>query len=514
VGLVGTVDLVSELPDPPYLPHPPYPRYRSLRALKPCATLIIFFILTGHPVAQQPAAALVRLQHDIDALVAAPAFERGSVAIVVRSLATDETVYTLNAPRLMMPASTLKIVTLAAAGERLGWDHAYETRIVADGPVDGGTLEGNLVIVGSGDPSLDRPAIDSWAAQIKMLGVTKVTGRVLADARAFSGEGIGFGWSWDDLAYYYAAPIAAVQFRENAVDITVRPGPSPDAPVSYELMSPEITGLRIENRMSTGARTAALEFVARRAANSPTVVLEGVLPVGSPPVVRTLSVHDPVRYLAAAFTEALLAAGVALGGPPPLDASADAARDYSRETPMVTHRSAPLRVLAQRLMEVSQNQYAETLIKTIGAQAGAPTFEGGLKAIESVLASWGIAADAAILRDGSGLSRYDYVTAELLVQVMTRMYRDPAQRAPFLATLNVAGQSGTLATRMKNTPAVGNVRAKDGSMAGVRALSGLVNTAGDEPLAFAILVNNFAAPGPTVTAAIDAIVVRLAGFRR
>ena len=94
------------------------------------------------------------------------------------------------------------------------------------------------------------------------------------------------------------------------------------------------------------------------------------------------------------------------------------------------------------------------------------------------------------------------------------MYRDPAQRAPFFSSLNVAGENGTLATRMKNTPAVGNARAKDGSMAAVRTLCGLVNTAGDEPLAFAILVNNFAAPGPTVVAAIDAIVARLAGFRR
>ena len=143
------------------------------------------------------------------------------------------------------------------------------------------------------------------------------------------------------------------------------------------------------------------------------------------------------------------------------------ARDYSAAAPVVIHRSAPLRVLARRLMEVSQNQYAETLIKTIGAHAGAPTFDGGLKAIESVLASWGIAAGGAILRDGSGLSRYNYVTAELLVEVLARMYRDPAQRAPFFSALNVAGESGTLATRMKNTPAVGNARAKDGSMADV-----------------------------------------------
>ena len=484
--------------------------------LKPCATFLTLLILVAHPVAQQraPARAVAQLQRDVDAILATPAFDRGAVGIVVRSLATDETVYTLNAPRLMMPASTLKVVTLAAAAERLGWDYTYETRIVADGRVESGTLEGNLVIVGSGDPSLDRPALDSWAAQIKMLGVTKVTGGVLADARAFRGEGLGFGWSWDDLAYYYAAPIAAVQFRENAVDITVRPGSAPDAPVIHELMPAGITGLRIENRMSTGARTAIAEFVARRAANSATVILEGVLPVGSPPLVRSLSVHDPVRYLAAAFTEALIAAGIALGAPPPPEAGNDAARDYSAATPFVIHRSAPLRVLARRLMEVSQNQYAETLVKTIGAQAGAPTFEGGLKAIESVLASWGIAAGESILRDGSGLSRYDYLTAELLVQVMTRMYRDPAHREPFFSTLNVAGQSGTLAARMRNTPAAGNARAKDGAMAAVRALCGLVNTAGGEPLAFAILVNNFAGPGPAVTAAIDAIVARLASFRR
>jgi D-alanyl-D-alanine carboxypeptidase/D-alanyl-D-alanine-endopeptidase (penicillin-binding protein 4) len=284
--------------------------------------------------------------------------------------------------------------------------------------------------------------------------------------------------------------------------------------VTFELTPAGITGLRIDNRMNTGPRAAAPEFVARRAANSATVILEGVLPVGGAPLMRSLSVHDPVRYLAAAFTEALLEAGIALGGLPPLDAGVGAARDYSAAVPVVIHRSAPLRVLARRLMEVSQNQYAETLIKTVGAHGGAPTFDGGLKAIEAVLESWGIAVSGAILRDGSGLSRYDYVTAELLVEVLARMYRDPAHRAPFFSSLNVAGQTGTLAGRMKNTLAVGNARAKDGSMAGVRTLCGLVNTAGDEPLAFAILVNNFAAPGATVSTAIDAIVARLANFRR
>jgi D-alanyl-D-alanine carboxypeptidase/D-alanyl-D-alanine-endopeptidase (penicillin-binding protein 4) len=354
-----------------------------MAGLKACTTIAILLVLSprqpaARPGTAPPASAVAQLQHDIDGVLGAPALERGWAGVVVRSMATNERLYALNARKLMMPASALKVVTLAAAAERLGWGYTYETRVVADGAVDGDSLDGNLVIVGSGDPSLERPALDAWAGQIKSLGIARVTGVVLADARLFKGEVLGFGWSWDDVPYYYAAPIAAAQFHENAVEITLMPGPSPGTPLVYGLTPPGINGLQIENRMQTGAATATAEFVARRAPHSPSVVLEGVLPAGSRGEAHALSVNDPVRYLAAAFTEALLAGGVALGGPPPLDADADVTHDYSGTTPLVTHRSAPLRVLARRLMEVSQNQYAETLIKTMGAQAGTPTFEGGL----------------------------------------------------------------------------------------------------------------------------------------
>jgi len=454
------------------------------------------------------------LRRSIDRIVAAPALERASWGVLVRSLDTDETIYSMNPGKLMMPASALKVVTVAAAAERLGWNHAYETRVVADGVVAGDTLDGNLVIVASGDPSLDRPTLDVWASQLKALGITRVTGTVLADARAFSGEGLGFGWSWDDLAYYYAAPIAAAQFRENAVDLTLRPGPSAGTPPLYEITPAGISGLRLDGRMTTGTATATPEFVARRAPGSPVVVLEGIVPAGSRPVSHPLSVHDPVRFLVEGFTEALRDGGIAVGAPLPADASVDRTKDFADARLLLTHRSAPLSVLARRLMEVSQNQYSETLVKTMGAQAGNPTFEGGLKAEEALLASWGLAPDAVVLRDGSGLSRYDYVTPDALVQVLSHMYRAPAHRGPFFSVLNIAGQDGTIAARMKNTPAAGNARAKDGAMAGVRSLCGIVRTMDGEALVFAVLANNFAAPASAVTTAIDAIIVQLASFKR
>jgi D-alanyl-D-alanine carboxypeptidase/D-alanyl-D-alanine-endopeptidase (penicillin-binding protein 4) len=265
--------------------------------------------------------------------------------------------------------------------------------------------------------------------------------------------------------------------------------------------------------MQTGPAATAVEFVARRPANSASVILEGTLPAGGRPVVQRLSIHDPPRFLAAALTEALIARGVAVAAPES-DGESALSRDYSTANALVTHKSVQLRTLARRLMEVSQNQYAETLIKTMGAQTGTPTFDGGLKAVESVLASWGIAEGDAVLRDGSGLSRYNFVTPRLLVQVLTRLHREPAHSGPFLSALNVAGQGGTLATRLKDTAAAGNARAKDGAMSGVRALCGFVSTRDQETLVFAILINNFSGPGPAATAAIDAIVAKLAEFRR
>ncbi len=462
-----------------------------------------------NPPSARTQSSLLALRRDVDSILAAPALERTSWGILVRSLTTNETLYSLGADKLLMPASALKIVTLAAAAERLGWSHTYETRIVTDGTVHGDTLDGNLVIVGSGDPSLDRPALESWTDQLKTLGVAKVTGGVRADSRAFAGAALGFGWSWDDVPYYYAAPIAAAQFHENAVDVRLTPGSVPGPPVAWELAPPG-SGLSVTNRMTTGAAAAAIEFVARRAPGSSSVVLEGVVPAGGAPIVQSLSVDDPARYLAAAFTAVLAAKSVTVGN---LESSI-APRGLEPSTVLIVHHSAPLSILARRLMEVSQNQYAETLIKTLGAREGAPTFEGGLHVVESVLASWGIGPESTVLRDGSGLSRYDYVAPDALVQVLTRMYRDPVHNSQFVSSLNVAAQTGTMAGRFRNTAAAGNARIKDGSMASVRSLCGIINTRDGEPLAFAILANNFSVPGSTVSGAIDAIVVRLAVFER
>src|SRR5262249_12401487 len=149
--------------------------------------------------------ALFSLVNDIDDILAAPALERSYWGVFVRSLKTDEVLYARNARKLMMPASNLKIVTLAAAAERLGWDYTYGTRGIADGPINSGTLVGDLVVFGSGDPSLglvdgiSTGVFDDWAEQLKARGIRAIRGRIVGNDDLFDDEMLGFGWSWDDL---------------------------------------------------------------------------------------------------------------------------------------------------------------------------------------------------------------------------------------------------------------------------------------------------------------------------
>ena len=451
----------------------------------------------------------------------------------MRSLKSGDTLYAFNPQKLLIPASNLKIVTLASAAERLGWDYAYETQILAVGAIDAGTLDGDLLVVGSGDPSLvaadgmSSRVFDEWAGRMKALGVRTILGRVVGDDNAFDDEELGFGWSWDDLPEEYAAGVSALQFNENAARVTIRPGAAAGELASIDLTPPG-TGLVIDNGLKTGAPDSPPSIAARRLPGSPRLELRGSIPLGAMPVTRVVSVDNPTLFAVAALRDALIARGIDVRGPA-VDID-DLAHPPKRSdgVALITYRSPPLSTLAVRLMKASQNLYAETLLKTLGirrvsevsdvsdtcAAACGASAAAGRAAVQATLRAWGVPVDALIQRDGSGLSRYDYVTAEALVAILTHVDRDETLRGPFEASLPIAGRDGTLANRMKGTAAEGNARAKTGSMSNVRALSGYITSADGEPLVFSILANNFETTADVINRATDAIVVRLAQFRR
>lgn len=473
---------------------------------------------TPSPSSSRPSAAIQKLHDDLDAMIRLPALGRASWGVAVLSLDRKETLYTASPDTLLMPASALKVVTLATAAKRLGWSYAYETRLLGIGAVDSGFLDGDLLVVGSGDPSIDdwdgaaSTLFASWADRLKAAGVRTIGGRLVGDDNQFDDEGLGPGWAWDDLGASYATGAGALQFNQNTARARIAPGAAAGLPAAIEI-SPPSGGLTVRNRVmtATAGTTPAVEL--RRSPGSGVVELRGVVSEGSAPFFQNLSVDNPTLFFVTALRDALVANGIEVRGPAvDIDLIPDPPRREDG-VPLVTHRSMPLSSLSVTMMTLSQNLYAETLLKTMG-DGEVRDLPAGRKAALAVLEGWHVDPQDVLLADGSGLSRYNLITAKALATVLGEVAADTALGPLFEASLPIAGRAGTLAARMGGTRAEGNARAKTGSFSNARALAGYLRTADGERVAFAMMANNFGTPPGMVERAMDAMVVRLAEFTR
>lgn len=441
----------------------------------------------------------------------------------IRSVDTGESIFTHNGDRLMMPASNMKILTLATAAQTLGWDYLFPTVLETTAPVDGGVLKGDLIVRGSGDPSINTrgnrasAVFDDLAKALNGAGITAIDGRVIGDDQAFEDEGIGPGWSWDYLEAGYASPVGALQFNENVAELTIVPGAEAGDPAVVRLAAG--SGLILTNRATTvpaGAERPRLNV--HRRIDRPELEVTGTIAMGAKPVTRTVAVINPTLFFAQGLKDALIARGIAVSGEAVDgdDLAAELARAASLERrTLVTAQSPPLREIATTLMKVSQNQYAETLLKAVAAKtSGIGTTDGGRDAAAALFTSWNIPRDAYVMSDGSGLSRYNYVAPSTLTTVLRRMYLDPVHHDAFLATLPIAAKDGTIANRMRKTRAAENAKAKTGSIANVRSLSGFVTTRDGETLVFSIMANDFVIPSATVDWIADLAVETLANYTR
>jgi D-alanyl-D-alanine carboxypeptidase/D-alanyl-D-alanine-endopeptidase (penicillin-binding protein 4) len=465
--------------------------------------------------------AVRQLRQDLARVFGAPIMARAAWAVEIRSLDTGERLYELNPGRLMMPASNMKILTLAVAAEVLGWDHRFATILETAAPVEAGVLKGDLLLRGGGDPTINsrdgRAAaiLSEWAAALRGAGIYEIDGRIVGDDQAFDDEGVGQGWAWDYLQFGYAAPVGALQFNENLAALTVRAAAEPGNPAEVTLSAG--SGLRLLSRVTTTAAGSSSDVSYRRRLDEPVLEVTGTIAAGSAAISRTVSVVNPTVFFAQSVRDGLVERGIRVTGPAVDldDVAAELAGSVQERRAITATRSPALREIGVVLMKVSQNLYAETLIKAIGAaRGGLGTFEGGLNAVRATLTSWGVPLDAYVLADGSGLSRYNYVTADTVVVVLEQMYKSDRHREPFLATLPIAGKDGTINTRMRRTRAEGNAVAKTGSIANVRSLSGYVRTRDGERLLFSILANDFVIPAATVNWIADLAVEHLANFTR
>jgi D-alanyl-D-alanine carboxypeptidase/D-alanyl-D-alanine-endopeptidase (penicillin-binding protein 4) len=477
-----------------------------------------------HPPSSAPAAsrAVRELRANLAQVFGASIMDRGVWGVDVRSIDTGERLYDLNPGKLMMPASNMKVLTLSAAAETLGWDYRFTTTLETSAPITAGILQGDLIVRSNGDPTINsrggraNAVFDEWASALRAAGISSITGRIVGDDQAFDDEGIGDGWAWDYLQYAYAAPVGALEYNENAATLTIAPGAESGSVASVSLSRG--AGLEVINRAITGATGSAGTIDYRRRLDCPVLEVSGTIPAGAAAETRTVAVVNPTIFFAQALKDGLITRGIAVGGDAvDLDdiAAELQARGPLERRALVTTTSPPLSEIATVLMKVSQNLYAETLLKTLGAsQGGLGTAAGGRRMVAQTLTTWGIPADSYVMFDGSGLSRYNYVTARAITTTLEHMYKDARHKDAFVATLPIAGKDGTISTRMRRTRAEGNAVAKTGSIANARSLSGFVRTRDGEMLVFSILCNDFVISAATVNWIADLGVEILSNFTR
>lgn len=428
-----------------------------------------------------------------------PFLGRAVLATKVQALGSGEVVEEQHADKLLTPASTVKLITAMALLDDLPSDLVLETPIVATGTLRNGLLDGDLVVVGAGDPSLSASAIEAWADVLVASGLRRIRGSVVVDDRLFSPVVLGEGWMWDDATTRFSPPVTALMIGGNVVQIQVI-GAEPGDPV-------RVRGhacLAVDNRAVTVDPLVETQLLTRRLPGGSDTLLLGNTTPGARHHL-TISLPDPPACAAAMLSMALEDRGVDVLGRPRL---IDPDEDLGRVQVLHTHRSPPLRDLLRHMLVQSDNLYAEALMRLLDPSTAGRDFQGARPALERLMRSAGVPDDAWLLVDASGLSRYDQLTAEALVRLLRYAWQRPW--GDELRDLLPSSGEGTLRARLVGGPAAERVAAKTGSMTGVFNIAGYVFPEEGEPLAFAMLSNGVVQPGSAVRYTQDLALQRLA----
>jgi D-alanyl-D-alanine carboxypeptidase/D-alanyl-D-alanine-endopeptidase (penicillin-binding protein 4) len=413
----------------------------------------------------------------------------GNWGVMVTSVSRGDTLFARNPGDELKPASTMKLFTTGLAFDRFGPQYQFSTDVLRDGAVSSdGTLQGNIILRGDGDPSLSGRFLDggpnapmaALAQRVVAAGIKRVTGDVIGDASAFDDARIPDGWLNRYLGAGYAARVSGLSLNENVVWVVVSPGSGSKANVALEPMTTTMTV--VNNARTVAGRGTSLRMSKR---TDGTVTVSGS--IGRSAGVHRYSyvVDDPASFTTGAFRAALQAAGVTVGG------ATRMAVTPPKAVKVASIASPPLARMVSAMNRESINHYAELLFRD-GARGPQRTVQGsaanGNHAMHQFFARVGADTARIFNADGSGLSVNDRLTARSMIQLLD--YAHHASWGPeFHASLPVAGESGTQRKRMKGSPAQGNLHAKTGTTNDVIALAGYVTATDGEVLAFSFLYN-------------------------
>ena len=473
--------------------------------------LICLHLLAG---AQTPAPVKWVLQ--------APYMRGASFSLVVKDVQEGRTVYSYDTDRLQSPASVLKTVATATALEILGEDYRYPTTLEYDGILENGTLEGNLYIKGSGDPSLgsshfapgQNKFLSTWIAALQKAGIKHITGSVISDESIFDTEGVSIKWLREDMGNYYAPGSYGISIFDNMYKLSLQTGAAGTRPV-LKGTEPDIPFIRFKNYLKAAPVSSDSAYIIGAPLDD-VRYLYGVLPANREAYVLKGDIPDPALYLARYLTDQLQQKGIRVDGSPScyrIEVEENRWKKGERKE-IVTTYSPTLREIASICNHVSHNLYADALVKTVGLQYKPrrnemiSSFGRGVQVVKEYWEKKGLDVFPLRMNDGSGLAPADKVSAGFMGELLVYMATESAVSDAFIASLPQAGIEGSVRNFLKGSKLQGKAHLKSGGITGVRSYAGYITKDG-RTYAVAVFSNNYSCPMSRMTRALEKLLLQL-----
>ena len=455
-------------------------------------------------------------------LLQAPYMRGASFSLVVKDVQEGRTVYSYDTDRLQSPASVLKTVATATALEILGEDYRYPTTLEYDGILESGTLEGNLYIKGSGDPSLgsshfapgQNKFLSTWIAALQKAGIKHITGSVISDESIFDTEGVSIKWLREDMGNYYAPGSYGISIFDNMYKLSLQTGAAGTRPV-LKGTEPDIPFIRFKNYLKAAPVSSDSAYIIGAPLDD-VRYLYGVLPANREAYVLKGDIPDPALYLARYLTDQLQQKGIRVDGSPScyrIEVEENRWKKGERKE-IVTTYSPTLREIASVCNHVSHNLYADALVKTVGLQYKPrrnemiSSFGRGVQVVKEYWEKKGLDVFPLRMNDGSGLAPADKVSAGFMGELLVYMATESAVSDAFIASLPQAGIEGSVRNFLKGSKLQGKARLKSGGITGVRSYAGYITKDG-KTYAVAVFSNNYSCPMSRMTGALEKLLLQL-----
>ena len=455
-------------------------------------------------------------------LLQAPYMRGASFSLVVKDVQEGRTVYSYDTDRLQSPASVLKTVATATALEILGEDYRYPTTLEYDGILENGTLEGNLYIKGSGDPSLgsshfapgQNKFLTTWIAALQKAGIRHITGSVISDESIFDTEGVSIKWLREDMGNYYAPGSYGISIFDNMYKLSLQTGAAGTRPV-LKGTEPDIPFIRFKNYLKAAPVSSDSAYIIGAPLDD-VRYLYGVLPANREAYVLKGDIPDPALYLARYLTDQLQQKGIRVDGSPScyrIEVEENRWKKGERKE-IVTTYSPTLREIASVCNHVSHNLYADALVKTVGLQYKPrrnemiSSFGRGVQVVKEYWEKKGLDVFPLRMNDGSGLAPADKVSAGFMGELLVYMATESAVSDAFIASLPQAGIEGSVRNFLKGSKLQGKAHLKSGGITGVRSYAGYITKDG-KTYAVAVFSNNYSCPMSRMTRALEKLLLQL-----